>query len=169
MNIQDDYIHDESDLRWSLSYAVGFHNLGMHSEALDELDTLPECWQERAEVLCLRGQIFLSQERWEEVVEHSTAAAERYPSSPDFYIQAALAYDKLDRPEDARCIWLAAPRELRSTAFYHYNLARCETKLGHFALARQHTRTAMTLSGEIAKVVKRDPALLFFASDPETN
>lgn len=161
--------HDAQEVRWRLSYAVGYFQLEMYEEANAELDAMPAEWQDRVEVLSLRGQILLSLERWFEVVRHCAEATLLHPSVPEFYIQAALAYDRLGQPDEARAVWLAAPREIRVTPFYHYNLARCEARLGHFALARQHVRTVMTLAPAMREVLARDPGLLAFVPEPQNN
>ena len=164
----DNFEHAQ-EVRWCLSYAVGYFQLGMMQEASDELDKLPMAWHEKPEVLSLKGQIFLTQERWEDVINHASKASLEYPEIPEFYIQAALAFDKLGQPDDARAVWLAAPKEIRVTPFYHYNLARCEARLGHFALARQHVRAVMTLAPAMREVLARDPGLLAFVQEPMNN
>jgi len=162
-------VETAQEVRWGLSYAVGYFQLGMLDESWEELRRLPDEYQERAEVLSLRGQILLTQEKWEAVVDHCTWASQRFPDIPEFYIQAALAFDRLGQPDEARSVWLAAPKSIRVTPFYHYNLARCEARLGHFALARQHVRAVMTLAPAMKEVLSRDPGLMAFVPDPLVN
>lgn len=163
----EENISNES--QWSLSYATGYLHLGMHSKARQELDALAVAIQDEPEVLSLRGRILLAEKRWKETVEFCETARAKHPSVADFFIQEALAYDKLNQPDKARAIWLAAPREIRATAFYHFNLARCEAKLGHFALARQHVKATLSLSPNMRSVLDRDPRLIPFVQDPEMN
>ena len=173
MDIEDthtpDSLQETQEPSWDFSYAIGYYQLGMNREAWEQLDDLDRGTQECPEVLSLRGQILLSEEDWSAVVSLCAKASEHWPNVPDFYIQAALAYDKLNQPEAARCVWLAAPESIKATPFYHYNMARCEARLGRFGEARKHVRAAMALSADLRPVIAGDPYLLAFASDPSRN
>ena len=158
-----------SSTGWNLSYAAGYLDLGMYAKASRELDTVPDEFQDDPEVLCLRGRILLAEERWSEAVTLCRSSKKKYPEVADFFIQLALAYDKLGQVEKARITWLDAPEEIRTSAFYHYNLARCESQMGNWALARQHVMTAQALSPEIRPVLARDAWLLPFVQQPEMN
>jgi len=157
------------DAHWGFSYAIGYFQLGMNREAWEQLDGLVKAERESPEAMSLRGQILLSEEQWQAVVDLCARASEQWPEVPDFYIQAALAYDKLSRHEAARSVWLAAPQRIQATPFYHYNLARCEARLGHFGMARHHVKTAMGLSPELRAVILQDPCLAAFAAEPGLN
>lgn len=160
---------DEHTSQWRLSYATGYLHLGMHSKARQELDALSADIQDEPEVMSLRGRILLAERKWQETIDFCQTSRQKHPTVADFFIQQALAYDKLDMPGKARSTWLSAPKEIRSTAFYHYNLARCEVKLGHFALARQHVKATVSLSPNMLPVLARDPRLLAFLQEPEKN
>lgn len=169
MNTSNEEKTQSNQSQWGLSYATGYLHLGMHHKARQELDSLKDEAQEQPEVLSLRGRILLAEKRWEETVRFCEKNRKRYPWVADFYIQEALAYDKMSKSEEARSIWLAAPREIRATAFYHFNLARCEARLGHFALARQHVKATLSLAPNMKAVLTRDPRLMPFVQDPSRN
>lgn len=144
---------------WGLSYASGYFHLGMLAEAKKELVELGASYQNEPEVMSLNGLILLAKKNWDAVVEQSLQARNMYPHSPDFYIQAAYAYDKLNEPAKAKDIWLHAPDEVRTSPLYHYNIARCEARLGNLETARQHIRTALILDPKIFKTIHKDPSL----------
>jgi len=160
---------EENSSQWGLSYATGYLHLGMHSKARQELDALSVALQDEPEVLSLRGRILLAEKRWQDTVDFCEVSRKKHPSVADFFIQQALAYDKLGMVGKARTTWLSAPKEIRATAFYHFNLARCEAKLGHFALARQHVKATLSLSPSMLPVLVRDPRLIPFIQDPKVN
>lgn len=150
---------------WGLSYASGYFHLGMLSEATQELKNLGIEYQKHPEVLSLNGLILLARRRWQDVVEHSELATSLYPESPDFYIQAAYAYDKLNMPAEARDIWLEAPQEVRTSPLFHYNIARCEARLGNHDTAKKHVKTALTLAPEMITAIHEDPNLQHLLED----
>lgn len=131
----------------------------MLSEAKHELENLGVHYQQHPEVLSLNGLILLARRRWQDVVEHSELATALYPESPDFYIQAAYAYDKLNMPAEARDVWLEAPEEIRTSPLFHYNIARCEARLGNHDTAKKHVETALTLAPEMISTINQDPSL----------
>lgn len=146
-------------LYWGLSYASGYFHLGMLEDASCELEQLGKALQKHPEVLSLKGLILLARKRWREVIEQCQFAHQLYPESPDFYIQAAYAYDKLNKPSEAREIWYSAPESVRTSLVYHYNIARCEARLGNREAALEHVRAVLTLAPEMVTTMSKDPNL----------
>ena len=149
----------DSRLRWALQYASGYLSLGMPDDALLELVSLGSRYQSLPEVMSLKGQIFLLRSEWSYAAEMARAGHTRYPELPDFYIQQALAYEQLGEPGRAIEIWMSAPDEIRKSGFCHYNLARCQARLGNIISARMHAREAVKLEPALRPAVKTDPLL----------
>ncbi len=143
--------------------------LGMLREARRELKKIGGDFRSTAAVLSLRGQVLLANARWGAAAKNGHKAASLYPEVPDFYIQEALAYENLGQHEKARKTWLSAPAPLRCTPQYHLNLARCEARLGHLELARQHVKIALHLSPDWRDFLEKDPAFSLLLQDPSLN
>ncbi len=146
-------------LRWGLQFASGYLNLGMPDEALNELTRLKKDFQTLPEVMSLKGQIFLLRSEWSSAAELAQAGHDRYPELPDFYIQQALAYEQLGEPARAIDIWMSAPEAIKRSGFCHYNLARCQARLGNTSSARRHAQQAVKLEPLLKPAVKTDPLL----------
>tara|TARA_B100001248_G_scaffold220746_1_gene176667 strand:- start:115122 stop:115634 length:513 start_codon:yes stop_codon:yes gene_type:complete len=159
--------HSKQRFYWGISYAKGYFQLGMLAEAKKELAALGELYQEDLEVLSLEGLILLARRRWARTITHCIKAVQKYPNVPDFYIQAAYAYDKLDLPHEAREVWVQAPEEVQTTPIYHYNIARCEIRLGNITQAREHLRTALDMAPEMEDSILKDPRFQNLFTLPE--
>jgi len=143
----------------ALQFAVGYLNLGLPDEALQELDILRPAFRNSPEVLSLRTQIHLLRSEWVCAAELAESGRTAYPELPDFFIQQALAYEQLGQPARAIEIWKAAPPEIRRSGFCHYNMARCEARLGNLTSAQRHALQAMKLEPSLKPAVRTDPLL----------
>ena len=144
---------------WSLSFASGYLDLGMLGKAERELDILPPEYQDRPEVMTLRSRILVARRQWPRVIEHARRAVRLFPDATEYYVHAAMAYDMLGLPAKGRDIWHSAPPRVRSSAFFHLHLARCEARLGNAAGARDHLQRAFNLDPALRSVAGRDPQL----------
>ncbi|HIG28994.1 MAG TPA: hypothetical protein EYQ50_14840 [Verrucomicrobiales bacterium] len=144
---------------WDVSYAIGFFELGMFDDALKQLDKLPQDQQLKGKILNLRCQILLGRKKWLRVVRLSRSGSTLYPDRMEFYIFGALAYFMMDKPLESKLLWFSAPRKIRKSGFFHYNVARCEAKLGNIASARTHMKTAIKLEPELKCILNRDSGL----------
>lgn len=146
-------------LRWALSFVRGYIELGMLNAAEQELDKLQVPQRCHADVIELRVRILLGRERYERAAWLARSAAKVYPGVAEFYFYAAHAYESLDRPEDARAVWISAPTLFHVSGIFHFNLARVEVKLGNHDSARQHIALAIELDPAIEARAVKDPAL----------
>jgi len=146
-------------LRWALSFVRGYIELGMLTAAEQELEKLQVPQRCHADVIELRVRILLGRERYERAAWLARSAAKVYPGVAEFYFYAAHAYENLDRPEDARAVWISAPTLFHVSGIFHFNLARVELKLGNHSSARQHIALAIELDPEIKARAAKDPIL----------
>jgi Flp pilus assembly protein TadD len=125
--------------------AQGYIELGMPSEALTELDLMPQTEQLQADILNLRAAALMHLKRWAEAERLLQALCQLVPSVGEFYIHAAFCLHELGRTEEARAHLLSASNYLQRDPIFHYNLGCYETCLGHLEKAREHLRTCFAL------------------------
>ena len=146
--------------RWNLSFASGYLALGMFRQAESELKKIPLEYREHPDALSLRGRVLLARNKWRSVISNAHTGRELYPDNADFFVQEAVAYDQMNRPLEAKLIWLAAPDLVRKSGYFHYNLARCEAKLGNIPSAREHLSQALSLDPNIRSLLAADGQLV---------
>jgi tetratricopeptide (TPR) repeat protein len=155
--------------RWILSYANGYLDLGMLEKAEKELAKLPPADQHRPEALSLAGKILIARQEWEEALKLFAIGRALYPETPDFYVQAAFAYEKTERMLESKNMWELVPQPIRRSSLAHFNLARCEAMLGNLKAARRHLAKAVTLDPKFQTILRQEPGLaqLLKSPDPE--
>lgn len=142
---------------WGLSYASGYFHLGMLDQAQQELADLGKKHQTDRDVLSLRGLILLARRQWSQVIPLAEQGIDLYPTVSDFYIQAAYSYERIDQASKAHATWMKAPPEVQASPLYHYNLARCQIRLGEHQQASQHIQQALKLAPDMLKTMQKDP------------
>jgi len=90
-----------------------------------------------------------------------------YPRTPDFYVQAAIAYEKTERVLESKHMWELVPQPIRRSGLAHFNLARCEAKLGNFSAAKRHLAKAVMLDPKFQAIFQQEPALEQLLQSPE--
>ncbi len=115
----------------------GYLELGMYSDANDELENLPTEIKTHPLVLSARLELLVEMERWEYGALLGESLSQLWPSELDFYFKTAYCLHELKRTEEAKGTIQAAPRSIRKTALYHYNLACYETQLGNLPEAKR--------------------------------
>lgn len=146
-------------LRWGLSFVRGYLELGMISAAERELARLSVRHRCYADVIELRIRVLLARQRYEKAAWLARSASKVYPGVAEFYLFASRAYEALDRPDQAKEVWISAPSLFHVSGIFHFNLARFEAKLGNPASARQHMKLAIELDPTMQDRAKADPGL----------
>lgn len=147
------------DFERKISAAQGYSELGMHEDALAELDAIAPGDAERAEVLEARLLILMHAKQWKEALAVSRKLCKARPDAPGGFIHAAFCLHELGRTNDAKSVLLDGPSALLQEPTYHYNLACYEAKLGHFAEAHAHLETSFSLDRKFREFAKTDPDL----------
>ena len=72
-------------MNWTehLTAAYGYHELGMHQDAWDELENMPPQDRPRLEVILMRLSIFQAMRKWEMGAEIARGAARTYEDCGD--------------------------------------------------------------------------------------
>lgn len=139
--------------------AQGYSELGMHSESLAELDSLPPAVGNRPDVIELRVLILMHAKQWEPALAESRRICELHPESTIGYIHAAYCLHELRRSGEAKLVLLSGPPTLSKEPVYHYNLACYECVLGNIESARAHLQTSISLDNKFREFAKKDPDL----------
>lgn len=143
----------------ALQAAEGFVFLGLHREALKQLDSILEDEQETADVLIARIRILLHLRRFSSAARLSFRGSSLFRDEDEFTVQRAFALHQLDKGDEAAEVLQGAPEWLRRTGILHYNLGCYEARWGNLKIARQCVQTAVKLNAAIKNNMKQDPDL----------
>jgi tetratricopeptide (TPR) repeat protein len=101
----------------------------------------------------------MARRRWPQVVAQTRRALRLFPAAAEFYVHAATAHDMLGQPAEARDVWQKAPRALRSSGFFHLNVAQFEAQLGNIDSAQDHLVSALQIDPSLRALAGHDPKL----------
>jgi len=147
------------DFEKSIQAAQGYMELGMHDDALAELDSLVAAVRNRPDVLELRILVLIHAKKWDEALEASRKLCELRPEAAIGYIHTAFCLHELNRSGEAKSVLLSGPAALRDEPTYHYNLACYECMLGNLESAQAHLETSFSLDKKFRALAKDDPDL----------
>lgn len=143
----------------NLLAAQGYAELGLHKEALEELDLLPTLLREHPQVLEMRLIILMQWEAWKEAFVVSQRLCKAAPKSPIAFIHAAFCLHELGRTDEAKFTLLNGPVALQDDPTFHYNLACYECVLGEVESARAHLERSFSIDRKFREFAKSDPDL----------
>lgn len=143
----------------ALQAAEGYVFLGLHREALKQLDSIVPAEQETADVMIARIRILLHLRQFIAASRLSARGESLYRDEDEFTVQRAFALHQLDKGEEAAEVLQCAPDWLRRTGILHYNLGCYEARWGNLKVARQCVEAAIELNAAIKKNVPQDPDL----------
>jgi predicted Zn-dependent protease len=142
-----------------LNAAMGYLNLGMCEDALDELQKLASADAERPEVIALKIAVFMRQRKWEEGLNKATLLMKALPAQPSSYLDAAFCLHEMGRTVEAKALLLEGPSALQQHSTYYYNLACYESCLGNLKVSCELLRRAVRMDDTFAKLAMEDPDL----------
>lgn len=157
---------EPQSLRWGLSFVRGYLELGMLAAAEEELAQLSVRHRCYADVIELRVRVLLARGRFHKAAWLARSAAKIYPGVAEFYLYASRAYEALDRPDQAKAVWVSAPSLFHVSGIFHFNLARFEAKLGNDRSARRHMALAIELDPAMQDRAQKDPGLRALLNAP---
>ena len=142
-----------------LAAAQGYSELGMHDDAIAELDAIsPEC-SERTDVLETRLSILMHAHRWKDALTSSRKLCKAKPEEAAGFIHAAFCLHELGRTLEAKSLLISGPPSLLKEPTYHYNLACYEAKLGNYPEAHAHLETSFAMDRKFREFAKGDADL----------
>jgi predicted Zn-dependent protease len=147
------------DFEKIIQAAQGYTELGMHEDALIELESLIPAVRNRPDVLELRILILMHARKWGEALAASRDLCELRPDVTIGYIHAAFCLHELRRSGEAKSVLLSGPAALLDEPTYHYNLACYECVLGNLESALAHLETSFAIDKKFRAFAKTDPDL----------
>lgn len=145
----------------NLSAAQGWLELGNTAEALAELDRLKPDLREHPDVLQVRWQIAVKDQRWAEALAIAEAVCQRAPESPFGWIHRSYCYHELKRTQEAWDGLLPLVERFPNEWLIAYNLACYACQLGWQDKARTWLNRALELGDpdHIYRLATKDPDL----------
>jgi len=147
------------NLRWHLSHARGYLDLGMLSEAEAELASIAAPQSGCAEVQVARVALLHEKRDWQELRRIASELVQRQPEHAGWWVSFAFATRRTSTLADAREILLAAEREHPQEAIIHFNLGCYACQMGEMEEARQRVWRSIQLRGELRELARHDPDL----------
>ncbi|MGH8016986.1 MAG: tetratricopeptide repeat protein [Opitutaceae bacterium] len=154
-----DFESEPQSLKWALSFARGYLDLGMAAAAGRELDALGVRHRCYADVIELRVRVMFARGRFAQAARLARSAARVYPGIAEFYVLASEAYEALGQPGEAKAVWVSSPSLFHVSSVFHYNLARYEAQMGNSLSAREHIALAIELDPSNQHRASKDPGL----------
>lgn len=150
-----------------ISAAQGYLELGLHEDALAELQQLPPAAQQGEDALEVYVLYHMHLKQWEQALNHAEELTLVAPEQPCGFIHAAYCLHELGRTEDAALCLESGPRVLKRQAVYYYNLSCYYTRLGNLPKAVRLLQKSFEMDETLRKSARRDPDLLpLFSSSP---
>jgi len=147
------------DYERNINAAQGYSELGMHDEALAELDSIPEPMSRRPELVEMRLLILMHAKRWKQALPVARKLCDATPDSSGGYIHAAFCLHELGRTRDAREVLLKGPPCLLTEAVFYYNLACYDAVLGDREQALENLERSFRMDKKFRQFAQTDPDL----------
>ena len=139
--------------------AQGYVELGLFDEARAELNSLPESFSRRSDVVEIVVLCCMGERRWEEALEQATLLCQISPKEPGGFIHAAYCLHEMGRTREAVEVLIHGPPTLHGKAVYFYNLGCYHARLGNIKGAVEMLRQAFLKDETLRRDAKRDPDL----------
>jgi lipopolysaccharide biosynthesis regulator YciM len=147
--------------------AVGFAELSLFQDAVQELEELPDKLKEVAIVLATWLEVYQRWQKWSEASSVAQRLAEMEPDEANWPLALAYAVRRSRGLVFAQEILKQAGEKFPDCATIHFNLACYAAQLGDLDEARQRLRRAIQLDQAFAALVKTDPDLKPIQTEPE--
>ncbi len=149
----------DAHLKRLLLAAEGYQDLGLMEEAWEELNAVPPQDQSLPEVIQLRVQLLMKQDRWEEGLTNSQELMRLAPQASAGYIHSAYCLHELGRTDEALEVLMDGPPSLHKEPTYYYNLGCYQAQLGDLANAKLLVRQSIEMDQRLEAVAKKDTDL----------
>jgi len=146
-------------LRWQISHAYGYLQLGMIEEAEAELAAVDPEHAEHPGVLGLKISIAQEKEDWEEMAKYSWRLLKKAKHNPTPWISMAFAMRRMESIEAAQSLLGRAEEKFPDEPTIIYNLGCYAALLGNRKEALTRVRKAIQMSQELAELAKTDEDL----------
>ena len=142
-----------------LQAARGVFDLGMFTDAWNELEELAPETRHRPQVILMRVMIYNNLERWEEAAIIGKGALRHYPNFGALYIATAHALRHFSGAAEAKTVIVAGEPFLEEEAVFHYMLACYDSALGNLDDAKEGLVRAFELKKGLRLAALDEPDL----------
>lgn len=140
----------------TLQAASGWLELGLPSEALMELESLPTEARNRREALEVKLAAQMVRKSWNPASDTARLLCLKAADEPLFFLRAAFCLHETGDTL-AACNWLLrGPKTLFEMAVSHYNLACYLWTLGQADRARSHLKQAIAMDESLIEAARED-------------
>jgi predicted Zn-dependent protease len=143
----------------SLNAAIGYFQLGMIDDALEQLESLPPEQRGNEQVVELRIEIYRHLEKWESARIDAEAMAKRNPGNAGWWISWAYSLRREKSVEEAREVLWEALRLHPNELMISYNLACYASVLGELDEARRLLDRVFSEDARYRPMAAEDPDL----------
>lgn len=148
------------DSRRALEAAMGYLDLGLYEDALDELDGIRgNGGDEVNAAVGMSIEIYQAMRRWSDARRLAEEMARMEPENPRWWIDWAYALRREKTIQDARGVLWEAAQVHPAVELIHYNLSCYACVLGEMDEARRLLRKAATLDPGVLEMAKKDEDL----------
>ena len=143
-----------------LSYALGYLQLGLASEAREELSALPPDFLATPPALAVRLEVAMSEETWDEVIQIAPALVGHDATQERPWIAWAYALRERERIAEAQETLLAGARLIKNPSpLVPYNLACYACLLGDIPEATRLLAAVVARDKSWRDIARDDPDL----------
>lgn len=150
-----------------LTTVQGYLELGMPSEALRELKSLPDELAATPAALESMVVVLIRMERWKQAATQARRLCRMQPDLPAGFIHLAYCQHESGQTREARKTLLAGPPALHREATFFYNLACYEAVLGDLDSARRHLARSIGINKRFLEFARKDADLAALHSELE--
>ena len=141
-----------------LTASIGYLELGMYVEALDELESIQPEEKNNSAVLGLRLEIYGTAQNWKMMEVVASELWKRQPDDPDNWNNLAFSIRRKDSIKASQTLLLEALEKFPNDAMTRYNLGCYACKLGDLEDAKKKL---------VGEAIKMDSKFKLLALDEE--
>jgi tetratricopeptide (TPR) repeat protein len=139
--------------------AGAYHFLGLHDEAMECLEFLPDALRNDRDINVLRLSILQGQGNWPAAAALAKSTLPARPASPEFYVMGAYAIRRLESIEAAHAFLRHGAPFSEKAAIWWYNLACYECCMGNLERADDLLDRAFNLDESYRNLAENDDDL----------
>jgi predicted Zn-dependent protease len=147
--------------------AGAYHFLGLHDEAMECLEYLPEGLRNDRDINVLRLSILQGQGNWAAAAALAKSTLSGRPSTPEFYVMGAYAIRRTESLETAHAFLRHGAPFSDTSAIWWYNLACYECCLGNLERVDALLDRAFLLDEAYRRLAENDDDLAAWREEHE--
>jgi len=144
-----------------LNASIGYLELGMYVEALDELERIQPEERNSSTVLWLRLEIYRTAKNWNLMEIVARELLKRQPDDPDYWNDLAFSIRRKDSIKAAQTLLLEALEKFPNDATTRYNLGCYACQLGDMEEAKKFVGEAIKMDSKFKLLALDDEDLVY--------